>query len=88
MHSKVVEMKTNLAIKVAIGWCLMQYFVADTCGHSAGGNETLHRANGFTIDDLMKGKFTHKVSDDIDMDPCKSSRYKCHKKAISHYELK
>lgn len=31
----------------------------------------------YSIDDLMNGQFEYKVSDDIDMDPCKSSMY-CH----------
>lgn len=30
----------------------------------------------YTIDDLMNGQFEYKVSDDIDMDPCKSSTYR------------
>lgn len=29
----------------------------------------------YTIDDLMNGRFEYKVSDDIYMDPCKSSMY-------------
>lgn len=29
----------------------------------------------YTIEDLMNGQFEYKVSDDIDMDPCKSSMY-------------
>lgn len=29
----------------------------------------------YTIDDLMIGKYAYKVSDDIYMDPCKSSMY-------------
>lgn len=37
--------------------------------------EAQYNAKGskYTIDDLLNTKFTYKVSDDIDMDPCKAS---------------
>lgn len=34
-----------------------------------------YRGNKYTIDDLIYGKFSSKVSNDIDMDPCKASTY-------------
>lgn len=34
-----------------------------------------YRGSRYTIDELINGKFTFKVSDDIDMDPCKASKY-------------
>lgn len=36
-----------------------------------------YRGSRYTIDELINGKFTFKVSDDIDMDPCKASTYIC-----------
>lgn len=35
-----------------------------------------YKGSKYTIDELLNGKFTYKVSDDIDMDPCKASKYK------------
>lgn len=34
-----------------------------------------YKGSKYTIDELLNGKFTYKVSDDIDMDPCKASEY-------------
>lgn len=34
-----------------------------------------YKGSRYTIDELINGKFTFKVSDDIDMDPCKASTY-------------
>lgn len=34
-----------------------------------------YRGSKYTIDDLINGKFSYRVSDDIDMDPCKASTY-------------
>lgn len=34
----------------------------------------IYNHNNFTIEDLLHRKFEFKVSDDIDMDPCKSSK--------------
>lgn len=36
-----------------------------------------YKGSKYTIDELINGKFTYKVSDDIDMDPCKASKYIC-----------
>lgn len=36
-----------------------------------------YKGGKYTIDELINGKFTFKVSDDIDMDPCKASTYIC-----------
>ena len=33
-----------------------------------------YRHSRYTIDDLLYAKFSYKVSDDIDMDPCKSGK--------------
>lgn len=33
-----------------------------------------YKGSKYTIDDLLNGKFSFKVSDDIDMDPCKASK--------------
>lgn len=42
-------------------------------------NQTLytteHRQSKFTIDDLLNGQYSFKISDDIDMDPCKAGKY-------------
>lgn len=47
-------------------------------------NETIYvsdlRSSKFTIDELLNGHFSYKISDDIDMDPCKAG------KAISFIE--
>lgn len=40
-----------------------------------GPEHTNGRYGKYSIDDLMNGQFEYKVSDDIDMDPCKSSMY-------------
>lgn len=32
-----------------------------------------YKGSKYTVDDLLNTKFTSKVSDDIDMDPCKAS---------------
>lgn len=34
-----------------------------------------YKGSKYTIGELLNGRFTFKVSDDIDMDPCKSSMY-------------
>lgn len=34
-----------------------------------------HRHQRFTIDELLSLKFQARISDDIDMDPCKSSQF-------------
>lgn len=36
-----------------------------------------YKGSKYTIDELINGKFTFKISDDIDMDPCKASTYIC-----------
>lgn len=38
-----------------------------------------YHGSKYTVDDLINGKFSYKVSDDIDMDPCKASTYHKHK---------
>lgn len=35
-----------------------------------------YRGSKYTIDDLIYGKFPYKVSNDIDMDPCKASMFR------------
>lgn len=37
---------------------------------------TQHRQSKFTIDDLLNGQFSYKISEDIDMDPCKAGKHK------------
>lgn len=34
-----------------------------------------YKGSKYTIDELINGKFTYKVSNDIDLDPCKASAY-------------
>ena len=42
-------------------------------------NETLitrrHQQHRYTIDELLDARFPKSISGDIDMDPCKSSKY-------------
>lgn len=35
----------------------------------------IYKGSRYTIDDLLNSKFSYKISDDIDMDPCKASTY-------------
>lgn len=34
-----------------------------------------YKGSKYSINELMNGKFTNKISNDIDMDPCKASEY-------------
>lgn len=62
-----------------IFWWLICFLLSIVNGYSV--NETFliekqkssHHNARYSIDDLLNGKFVFKVSDDIDMDPCKSS---------------
>lgn len=68
-------------------WCLViigiLYMPNNINAFVAYNNETnrfympIHYSKGgkYTIDDLLNGQFSYKISDDIDMDPCKASEF-------------
>lgn len=66
---------------ISIALYLMQSALPSINAYSVNGSlpigpqHTNGRYGKYSIDDLMNGKFEYKVSDDIDMDPCKSSMY-------------
>lgn len=66
---------------VSVALCLLQSAMHTTEAYSVNGSLLIgpQHITGkyvkYSIDDLMNGQFEYKVSDDIDMDPCKSSRY-------------
>lgn len=67
--------------------------IIDLCCSVNGGSELYNNAslmiesssistvnyhNKFSIDELLSSKFEFKISEDIDMDPCKSGMYRVH----------
>lgn len=52
---------------------------------ATGSSSHSYKSSKYTIEDLINRKFSYKVSNDIDMDPCKASTYLtqfCKKKSV------
>lgn len=43
-----------------------------TCRVLIGNNETIHGIRRFTIEELINGQFTHRITGDLDLDVCKA----------------
>lgn len=76
-HRVTVAMAASNHFRLEHLFFLFTLIIIHEC-HGYAINETVYltdyRTGRYGIDDLLSGQFTYKMSDDIDMDPCKAGK--------------